>query len=359
MPDPSASRPGSGSSGHSGSSTGKAASTPRWRRTRLRQTLIVVGSGLLVLAAILGIGGTILVHRYENAVGRGNLLDPGARTGSGSVTGPLNLLLIGSDQRAGNPDAGERSDTIIVAHVNRALNKAYLVSVPRDLLVDIPPMPSVNFTGDKTKINAAFEYGKGGAGGTRLVSATLTQLLGVKFDAAAVIDFSGLKSAVDLLGGVNMCVDSPVKSIHTGKVFEPGCQLMSSTDVLDYLRQRDFPDGDYGRQRHQQQFLKAFLDRARTTGAASNPVKLDGLVRAVAGTMTVDTGEAGLTELVFGLRDLRPGSLAGIKIPSSPEEINNVSYVVTSADAAGLFEALRSDGMDQWAQSHPQWVNKI
>ena len=325
----------------------------------MRRAFIGIGVALVVVATMVGIGGVLLVQRYNQAVNRDVLLDPGARSQHANVTGPLNLLLIGSDLRNSDPDAGERSDTIIVAHVTKAMNKVYLVSVPRDLLVDIPPVPSLNFGGVTGKINSAFEYGKGGVPGTRLVSATLTNLLGIRFDGAAVINFSGLRSAVDILGGVNMCVDERVVSIHTGKTFEKGCRLMGSGDVLDYLRQRNFPDGDYSRQRHQQQFLKAFLERARSTGAASNPVKMDSLLRAVAGTMTVDTGETGLTDLVFAMRDLGPGNMSGVKIPSYPSVIDSVDYVVAAPEAMGLFGALRTDGVEGWVKDNQQWVNKI
>jgi LCP family protein required for cell wall assembly len=324
------------------------------RPDRLRRTLIGVGASVVLVLALMGVAGALLIRRYDHAVIRDSLLAPGARMPKTSTSGSLNLLLIGSDFRSGNPDAGQRSDTIILAHVPRTM-----ISVPRDLLVTIPPMPSIGFDGDTTKINAAFDYGRGGAGGTQLVSATLTDLVGVRFDGAAVIDFPGLRQAVDILGGVRLCLDDRIVSANTGKVFLPGCQLMQSTDVLDYLRQRDFPDGDFTRQRHQQQFLKAFLDRARSTGAVANPVKTDALIRAVAGTMTVDTGDTPLSDLVFALRDLSSEGVTGIKIPSSSDMIDDVSYVVASQDAQGLFDAIRFDSVERWAHNNADWVNKI
>jgi anionic cell wall polymer biosynthesis LytR-Cps2A-Psr (LCP) family protein len=162
---------------------------------------------------------------------------------------------------------------------------------------------------------------------------------------------------VDILGGVRLCLDDRI--VSSGKVFDPGCHLMQSTEVLDYLRQRDFPDGDFARQRHQQQFLKAFLDRARSTGAAANPVKADALIRAVAGTMTVDTGDTPLSDLVFALWDLSSEGVTGIKIPSSSDMIDDVSYVVASQDAHGLFDAIRFDSVEDWAHNNSDWVNKI
>ena len=113
---------------------------------------------------------------------------------------------------------------------------------------DMPPVPSLNFAGATAKINAAFEFGHGGPGGTQLLSQVLTDLVGIRFDGAAVVDFVGLQRAVHVLGGVDMCVDVRTVSQHTGAVFEPGCRLMKPAEVLDYLRQRRFPDGDFTRQ---------------------------------------------------------------------------------------------------------------
>ncbi len=125
----------------------------------------------------------------------------------------------------------------------------------------------------------------------QLLSRTLNDLSGIRFDGAAAVRFDGLKQAVDLLNGVNLCVDVPTTSIHTRKFFPVGCRLMNSTDVLDYLRQREqYADGDFTRQRHQQQFLKAILQRAASTGMLTNPVKLDQFIRSVGSAMTVDTG---------------------------------------------------------------------
>jgi LCP family protein required for cell wall assembly len=306
-----------------------------------------------------GLGTAYLLHRYESVFGRESLLSPGSRSGHPAVDGPLNLLLLGSDLRANNPQAGQRSDTIIIAHVSRSLDHVYLISVPRDLLVRIPADPAQNFEGDTTKINAAFEYGNGGHGGAQLVSATLNQLMGVTFDGAASVDFAGLKGAVDVLGGVQLCVDQRTVSIHSHAVFEPGCRLMSSTEVLDYLRQRNYDDGDYTRQRHQQQFLKAVVDRASSTGVVTNPVRLDQLLRAVGPALTVDSGGVALEDLVFNLRGVRPGAMTGVKIPSEPQLIDGTSFVVATEEAPGLFDAVRNDDLERWTREHGAWVNAI
>jgi LCP family protein required for cell wall assembly len=233
---------------------------------------MVLGALALAVVLLVGTGFVVtktLINRYESSVGRDVLLDPGARddAGAGSrysgfrqLAGPLNYLLIGSDLRESNPGAGQRSDSIVIVQVNRTLTGAHLISIPRDLMVEIPAHEGESgtaegseFPGSEEKINAAFDYGGGGSGGVRLLSATLTQLTGMRFDGAAVIDFGGFQQAIDALGGVTLCVENPVRSIHTDRMFVAGCQVMDGAAALDFSRQRyGLPDGDYDRQKHQQ-----------------------------------------------------------------------------------------------------------
>lgn len=326
--------------------------------------LLIVAVVLLAVAGSLFVGGTLLAGRLNHAFTRETLLAPEARAAAppaATVDGPLNFLLIGSDARRSNPGMGARADTIIVLHVPRTMDRAMLLSIPRDLLVDIPPYPPSGFYGDRTKINAAFRFGGSDRDGAQLLSETLTQLTGVRFDGAAVVDFGGLREAVSVLGGVRLCVDVRTISIHTNAVFEPGCRRMSPPQVLDYLRQREnLADGDFGRQRHQQQFLKAVLAEAMAQGVALNPVKASRLLRVMARSMVLDTGGAGVADLVFALRDLRPDRLIGLRLPSTDETIDGTSYVVATEPATSeLFAALRKDTLGRWAVANPQWVNRI
>jgi LCP family protein required for cell wall assembly len=361
---------------------------PLWAR------LLVVFGTLLMLASGGAITATkVLAHRYDSAVRKGTLIAPGARAGGSlgdeshtRVTGPLNYLLIGSDARAGNPAAGERSDTIIILHVPVTMDRAYLISIPRDLRVEIPPFPATGFRGAHEKINGAFEYGKGGEGGVQLLSATLNKLVGITFDGAAVIDFGGFSRVVNLLGGVTMCVDERTESHHLGhdkngnflapwtgpdgeyrnyestpEVYEPGCRRFDGWQALDYSRQRkSIPDGDFGRQRHQQQLLKAMFDEARRKGVVTNPRKLDSLIRAVGQSLTVDTNGVSLADLVYALRDIKPADLVGIKLPSQPQDIGGISYVLALEEQTTvLYDAIRTDNLDNWTVANPDWVNGL
>ncbi|MDO3703486.1 LCP family protein [Micromonospora sp. C28SCA-DRY-2] len=313
----------------------------------------------MVLAGVAVFGVRALTDRYDRTVLREQLLDPSARRDRTDLDGPLNYLLIGSDARPGATGPDQRTDTILIVHVPAGLREAYLVSVPRDLLVAIPAGAN-GFGGGPDKINAAYEHGGGGEGGARLLSATLARLTGIRFDGAALIDFSGLRKVIDLLGGVRMCVQTEVRSIHTDRVYHPGCQQMDGAQALDYVRQRyDLPGGDYDRQTHQQQLLRAMLERASENRLRTNPVKLDQVIRAVGGSLTVDTNGVPLEDLLLALRDLPSDALRGVQVPSYPQTIDQVSYVLLDNGGNGLFEAVRGAGVADWARANPRWVTRL
>lgn len=315
-----------------------------------------------MIAGIAGVALRVLTARYDSAVPKEELLDPSARQepDRGSVSGPLNYLLVGSDERPKNPDAGQRADTIMIAHIPDGMDQAYLISVPRDLLVQIPPHPPTGYAGGNDKINSAFQFGRGGQGGSQLLSATLTRLTGIRFDGAAIINFAGFRKVIDLVGGVEMCVDTEVRSIHTGAVFTPGCHQMNGAQALDFARQRyDLPGGDFDRQRHQQQLLRALVGKVTNTNMIANPVKADQIIRSLGSALTIDTNGVSTEDLVFALRDLGPEELTGLRVPAHSEMINDTSYTVLDEEAGGLFRAVRTADLSTWVQNNPEWVNRL
>jgi anionic cell wall polymer biosynthesis LytR-Cps2A-Psr (LCP) family protein len=146
-------------------------------------------------------------------------------------------------------------------------------------------------------------------------------------------------------------------------VYRPGCQHLAPWQALDYVRQREtLPNGDYDRQRHQQQFLKALFQQAMSRGVATNPLKLDEIIRAVGSSLTVDTNGVSLDELVFSLRSVQPSNLVGIKVPSYPAMIGGTSYVLPYSGpngAAGLYRALVQDSIGDWLIGNQTWVNHL
>ncbi|HEY8473524.1 MAG TPA: LCP family protein [Natronosporangium sp.] len=356
---------------------------PRWARA-----VLVLGLILIVVGGGGALAAQLVVDRWDRAVGKDELLAPQARqpaesagetassgppttpgqspepsaaptpgptptAGTGdsrsgqsrrtAVTGPLTYLVIGTDSRGGG---GGRADAIVIAHVTDDLRHAYLISIPRDLLVPIPGHW-------QDKINAAYQLG-----GAQLLSATLHDLTGIGFDGAAVLDFAGFREVIDAIGGVELCLDREIRSIHTGAVFPAGCQRLDGAQALDLARQRyDLPRGDLDRGVNHQRLIRAMIDQAASADLLTNPIKLDRTIRAVGDAVTVDTGGIPLPELAYALRQLRPSRIVGITLPSYPQNIDGISYVLADPAADGLYRAVRESKLADWAREHDQWRN--
>jgi LCP family protein required for cell wall assembly len=350
---------GAGGSGGPGGPRGPVRGTaykrkkgPHWGRIAM-----VGGALVLVLALLAGIGGYVYYRSIDAGLNRD---DPFAQLTGGRpakpVEGALNMLLLGSDSRdpdnKGNPGQW-RSDTIIVLHVNAAHDKAYLVSLPRDLYVHIPKSKSNPKYGDtKAKINASFAWG-----GSPLTLQTVEEYTQVRLDHLMLIDFGGFKNVIDALGGIDMNVETTITSIHPPKrVFKAGMNHFNGAEALDYARQRyQFPDGDFARMRHQQQMMKAIMDKAASSGTLTNPAKLNAFLKAVTKAVTVDK-DFSLADMARQFHGLRSNNLQFIVSPNSGSKtIGGESLVVPdAAKATALYDAVNNDKMDDWmAKNQP------
>ncbi|WIM96483.1 LCP family protein [Actinoplanes oblitus] len=353
---PPAGRPGSpggpGRSHGSGGSYRGGRTKPRWGRIAL-----VAGAVVLLLAVIGGIYAVNYVNGIDDNLKRtdafaGITADRPAKT----VDGAFNILLVGSDSR--DPDAKEdqanawRADTLMLMHVPADHKSAQLISIPRDLWVVVPKENGAACgDGSRAKINASFAFG----GLPRAVH-TVECLTGVKVDHVVAIDFGGFKEVTNALGGVDLYVDRTITSIHKPhRVFKKGMMHMNGAQALDWVRQRyQFPRGDFDRVKHQQEFLKAIMDKAASSGTLTNPGKLDDFLTAAAAAVTVDQ-DFSLKDIALQFHSLRSDNLTFMTSPNKGSEtINGQSVVVSDREKAlALFEAVKSDKMADYLAANP------
>ncbi|CAM3223995.1 LCP family protein [Stackebrandtia soli] len=270
------------------------------------------------------------------------------------VDGSLNVLVLGSDSR--NPDSaeGSRADTIMMLHIPADGRKAYIISLPRDLWVPIPPSGNGSYGGGEDKLNSAMSHG-----GIPLMVSTVENYSGVRVDHVIEIDFEGLKAVVDALGGVTMDVEMDFTSIHKPyREFTAGDQTMDGTTALDYVRQRkQFPDGDFARMRHQQELLMAMMDKATSAGIIGDPSSVSAFLESTIDAMKVDEGfDLIATALQFS--DLRSNDLVFMTLPNKDTGWVGDENVVLRDDelAPTMFAALRDDELAGWVKKHPDAV---
>ncbi len=325
---------------------------PRWGRIAL-----IAGGVVLILALAGGFFAINYVNGIDDDLKRTNAFsglsqDRPAKT----VEGAFNILLVGSDSR--DPDTKDdeanawRADTLMIMHVPADHKNAQIVSIPRDLWVVVPSSNDAPCSsGSRAKINASFAFG----GLPRAVH-TVECLTDVHIDHVMAVDFGGFKEVTDALGGVDLKVDQSITSIHPPhRVFKKGMMHMNGAQALDWVRQRkQFPRGDFARMQHQQEFLKALMDKAASSGTLTSPGKLDDFLDAVAKAVTVDQ-DFSLKDMVLQFRSLRGDNLTFLTSPNKGSEtIDGQSVVVSDREKAlALYEAMAADKMADWMAANP------
>ncbi|MFJ4971068.1 LCP family protein [Streptomyces sp. NPDC088755] len=269
------------------------------------------------------------------------------------VTDAINILLIGSDSRAGDnrkygrDDGGsQRSDTTILLHLAADRKSATAVSLPRDLMVEIPSCR----TGDDKKsrkrfaqFNSAFELG-----GTACTIRTVERLTGIRIDHHMVVDFNGFKDMVDAVDGVEICLKKPVDDKDARLELPAGRQTLNGEQALGYVRARkSIGDGsDTERMERQQKFLGALVNKMQSNGVLLNPTRLYPVLDAATKSLTTDpelNSLRDLYDLVRSMRDVPTDQVQFLTVPRQPYRQDTNRDELVEPDAGDLFRQLRED----------------
>jgi LCP family protein required for cell wall assembly len=306
-------------------------------------------------------------------------------TASGKLPdGAMNLLMLGLDTRQGWEAKGEtsRSDTMMILHITAAHDQAYMISIPRDMRVEIPADTTLGTAATTDKINGAYALGsenkRGWTGGAKLATKTVHELTGINFDGVVVIDFDGFKGMLEAMGGVYMCVDKDVWSSHyiivNGKVqyavgadptspprnalwFKKGCRNMQPWEALEFSRIRHSSNGDYDRQRHQQQLLRAMAKKATSAGILTNPTKVANILKAAGGSLKMDTHGVDVSDFIFGLKGLAAADLIPIKTNGGTfAPVDGGKAEGVTPETKDLFKAAADDNIRTFLGQHPEML---
>lgn len=268
------------------------------------------------------------------------------------VRDAANILLIGTDDRSGDNseyghDSGsQRSDTTILLHLSADRSSATAVSIPRDLMVDIPSCKRPDGTTTNAQFaqfNWAFSFG-----GAACTIRTVEQLTDIRIDDYLSVDFTGFKKMVDAVGGVEVYLPKPAYAKKAHLDLPAGRQTLGGEDALAYVRAREgIGNGsDTERMGRQQQFLASLTKKVVSNQVLLNPTKLYPLLDAATSSLTASSGLDSLSELydlARSLKDTPADQFGFLTVPrqSYAPDPNRDELVQPAAD--DLFTLLRED----------------
>lgn len=316
-------------------------SRPRWLKA-----LLIILLALVLLGAGLVAGGGYLLQRLEGNVT--TLTDVGTAPAVESYE-PVNFLIMGSDTRDNGNSVedegidGQRSDTVILVHLNADRDRALGVSIPRDTLLPLPACASESGRWEvKDKFNVAFAFG-----GPACTVETVERLTGLPIHHAVVVDFLGFKHMVEALGGVQVCLEEPVRDPDSGLDLPAGWSTVQGDQALAFVRARkNLGDGsDISRIDRQHAFISSAIRQATDRELLKNPVKLYKVLDAATSSLSVDGNLDGLSEMADtaqSLRNLRPENISFVTMPVVYAD-DGSSVLVKEDAAAAIWAAIKAD----------------
>jgi LCP family protein required for cell wall assembly len=332
------------------------------RRHPVRNAMLGLLVCVTLLAALLGSGVLYLEHRLTRDIDRIDGVFDGLEhrpavpaRGANAV----NILLMGTDRRSDVGTTGlgaaaplwvpgaQRTDTLMLVHIDGSRRAATVVSIPRDAWVQVPGH-------GMAKINSAFSYG-----GPSLAVATVEALTDVRIDHLAVIDWEGFRELTDAVGGVTVTVPRTVHDAARGITWTAGRHRLDGQQALDYVGQRyGLPRGDLDRIGRQQNFLRELMEDSLHTQMRTSPSMVLDFVDTVTRNLSVDAEWSAhdMATLALSLRSLRTADIRYVTAPVARLGWEGRQSVVhlDRARCASLWQALRADRLDAWAAHHPE-----
>lgn len=330
---------------------------PKWK-TVLKRTLIV----LLILLALSGLWlGWKFVANSVKVFGWEGLLDLFRNTKlKGEDEGRVNILLAGNSADDPGHGGAELTDSIMIASINTKDKTGYLMSIPRDLYINIPGY-------GYSKINEAYQDGKKdnfseagyAEGGMGLLEKTISQNFGIDFHYYALVNYTALEQAVNAVGGITVNIEStdprglydPSRDLQTGQALVKlpnGEVTLNGHEALGLARARGHARGAYGyglgdfvRTQNQRKVLLGIKDKAASMSTLSNPVKLGQLMDSLGGNLTTDLKSSEVKRLYKLSKEIPSSSVQSASLNNANEEnllqsYTNRSGQSTLVPAAGI-----------------------
>ncbi|MEV7088295.1 LCP family protein [Streptomyces sp. NPDC093085] len=309
------------------------------------------------------VGGSIAAYAaYEHFNGNIATIDvEGAGSGGFKKDQAVNILVIGTDKRtgAGNEGYGDKgsvghADTTLLFHVAKDRSNATVLSIPRDLITDVPDCETKTDSGttvipgtQRVRFNTSLGQDERDPGCTMR---TVKELTGLTVDHFMMADFNAVKTLSTAVGGVEVCVDKDIDDPKSHLKLKKGKTVIDGEQALAFVRTRHaFGDeSDLTRIQTQQQFLSSMIRKMKSGDTLTSPSKLFSLAEAATKALTVDTGIGTikkLSDLAQEMAKVPAKNITFMTLPvlDNPEEVVKATVVVNEAKAKPLFAMMQND----------------
>ncbi|MFC8066341.1 LCP family protein [Streptomyces sp. NPDC057293] len=333
---------------------------PAKKKSRGKRVLLWTGGTMAFVVLAGGTAGYLYLQHLNGNIQ--SVSDDGAGTGGFQKDKAINILLIGTDKRTGSGNEGYgdtgsagHADTTILLHVSKDRSNATALSIPRDLIVDVPDCPTTQEDGTQKVIPGSsgvrFNTSLGQGGRTpSCTMRTVTELTGVTPDNFMVADFNAVKTLTSAVGGVEVCLAKDIDDPDSHLKLPAGEHTVEGEEALAFVRTRHSVGfgGDLSRIEIQQQFLSALMRKLKSNDTLTSPSKMLKLAEAGTEALTVDSkldSIGKLKDLGLELGKLNTKNLTFTTVPviDNPAEKVKATVVLKEGPAQQVFDMMQND----------------
>ncbi|KUN06714.1 LytR family transcriptional regulator [Streptomyces yokosukanensis] len=339
----------------------RAARRPVKKKSKAKKILAwTAGVTAFVLVAI-GTAGYLYLKHLEGNV---TTTDVGSAAKNGfSKDDAFNILIIGTDKRTGKGNEGYgdkgsvgHADTNILLHVSKDRTNATALSIPRDLIVNVPDCQTKQPDGSERVIagtdNARFNTSLGQDGrDPGCTMRTVQEVTGIQPDHFMMVDFNAVKTLTSAVDGVDVCLAHAVNDKDSHLKLSAGEHKIQGEQALAFVRTRHSwgNQGDLDRIKVQQQFMASLMRKMSSSDTLTNPSKLIDLAEAATKALTVDQGIGSvgtLKDIALELKKVPTKNISFVTVPVIDNPADGAVHktvIVNQTTAPDVFDAIKND----------------
>ncbi|MEU6382275.1 LCP family protein [Streptomyces bauhiniae] len=333
---------------------------PVKKKSKTKKILAWTGGGLALVLVVTGTAGYLYLKHLEGNV---SATDVGSAAKQGfSKDDAFNILIIGTDRRTGKGNEGYgdknsvgHADTNILLHVAKDRTNATALSIPRDMIVDVPDCETLQPDGSRKVIPGSnqvrFNTSLGQEGrDAGCTMRTVKAVTGITPDHFMMVDFNAVKTLTSAVGGVKVCLKHAVDDKDSHLQLPAGESKVEGEQALAFVRTRHAwgNQGDLDRIKVQQQFMGSLMRDMSSSDTLTNPRKLLDLAEAATNALTVDKGIKSvgtLKDIALEMKKVPPKNITFLTVPviDNPAEKVHATVVVNQTAGPQIFDAINND----------------